>query len=75
MSGGIFSGLSVLGVPRSVSSAPNTVVQLPGGDRLVLNEQVHTADGSLTVTGLHYTSPTGLDISIASATCGSATSN
>lgn len=60
---------------------PNTAVDIPGVlpgsppiGRLVLNEQISNADGSLTVYGAHLTVDTAalgsLDVVVTAATCG-----
>jgi hypothetical protein len=51
--------LTIAGVPITVPSAPNTVVNVPGGARLVVNEQsaVPGADFGTTVNGVHLIVP------------------
>jgi hypothetical protein len=64
-----------------VSGRPNQAIDLPQVLRVVVNEQVRGADGSLTVTALHIrllgggvTGQLGSgDIRLASATCGRGT--
>ncbi|WP_236792499.1 choice-of-anchor P family protein [Amycolatopsis sp. GM8] len=64
-----------------VAAAPNTALGLPGIVQVIVNEQIHHDDGSLTVNALHIkllggqlTGALGSgDIVLASATCGKAT--
>ncbi|MEV8114679.1 choice-of-anchor P family protein [Streptomyces xiamenensis] len=72
---------AVVAVPESArvnvtgSPQPNTILELPGGlGRIVLNEQVTGADGSLTVNALRLTLGEGAgllagDVVIGSVTC------
>lgn len=71
-----------LGKLGTVSAAtPNLDLGVPGVVRVVANEQIHHADGSLTVNALHITLLGGTltgalgsgDIVLASSTCGQAT--
>jgi hypothetical protein len=71
-----------LGSLGHVSAAtPNLDIDVPGVLRIVANEQIHNADGSLTVNALHITLLGGQvtkalgsgDIVLASSTCGPAT--
>lgn len=63
------------------ASTPNLTIGVPGILKIVANEQIHHADGSLTVNALHITllgpglvSALGSgDIVLASSTCGAAT--
>lgn len=65
-----------------ITGKPNQTIDVPQVLRVVINEQVRAADGSLTVTALHVRllggSATGRlgsgDIRLASATCGLGTS-
>ncbi|HWC78720.1 MAG TPA: choice-of-anchor P family protein [Pseudonocardiaceae bacterium] len=70
-----------LGSIGHISAAtPNLVLDVPGVVKVVADEQVHNADGSLTVNALHITllggAATGAlghgDIVLASSTCGPA---
>lgn len=64
-----------------VGTGPNRELGVPGIVQVIVNEQVHHADGSLTVNALHITLLGGTaiaglgsgDIVLASATCGEAT--
>lgn len=77
-SGGSASGrtdvsVRLAGVPVPVSGEPNAVVELPGGTRLVVNEQkaVPGADHGLTVNAVHLTTEDGeVDVVVGSATSG-----
>jgi hypothetical protein len=68
------ASLTVNGQTTAVSTAPNTVIPLPGGvGTVTVNEQVETvtpATGSrvLTVNALHVVIPGVLDVVVASAT-------
>lgn len=67
---GVVSGVPVL----TTNPSPNTTISVPGVATVVLNQQVHNSDGSLTVNAVHITVlPTvngGADVVLASATCG-----
>ena len=60
-------GLSIAGVPVSVTGQPNQTIELPLG-RIILNEQ-RTSGGGITVNALHIII-SGVDVVVASATAG-----
>jgi hypothetical protein len=63
--------LSIGGVPTTVSTAPNTRINLAGAAQLIINEQkpVNGADFGLTVNAVHLIAAGGaVDIVIASST-------
>ena len=60
-------GLSIAGVPVTVTGEPNQTIDLPLG-RIILNEQ-RTSGGGITVNGLHIII-SGVDVVVASATAG-----
>jgi hypothetical protein len=68
------ASLTLNGQTTAVSTAPNTVIPLPGGvGSVTVNEQVATVDAStgsrvLTVNALHVVVPGVLDVVVASAT-------
>lgn len=64
--------LSVGGSAITVPTAPNSVLDLGAGLRLVVNEQtpVTDADTGLTVNAAHLTAPGGVDVIVASSTTG-----
>ncbi|MEU8969597.1 choice-of-anchor P family protein [Streptomyces monashensis] len=60
--------LTVAGVPVKIDGSVNESVDLGVvGTKLVVNEQVRTADGGLTVNAVHLTAP-GVDVVVASST-------
>lgn len=70
-SGTVRLTVRVAGTRIAVSTAPGSGVRLPGGTRLIVNEQrpVPGADYGLTVTAAHLILPPGLgQVTIASAT-------
>jgi O-glycosyl hydrolase len=70
-SGNVSLTVRVAGTRIAVSTAPGSGVRLPGGTRLIVNEQrpVPGADFGLTVTAAHLILPAGLgQVTIASAT-------
>lgn len=70
--------LTIAGAPVTVPTAPNSVIGLPGGARLVINEQTPdpTADFGTTVNAVHLIVPSLLggantvDVVVGSATSG-----
>lgn len=63
--------LRIGGVPTTVPTAPNSEIDLPGGTRLIVDEQapVPGADFGLTVNALHIVAAGGLaDVVVGSAT-------
>jgi hypothetical protein len=60
-------GLSIAGVPVTVTGEPNQTIELPFG-RVILNEQ-RTSGGGITVNALHLIA-SDADIVVASATAG-----
>jgi hypothetical protein len=66
--------LTMAGRPVAVPTAPNSTIALPGGARIVVDEQspAKDADSGLTVTGVHIVVPGGtanlVDISVGTAT-------
>lgn len=62
------SGLSINGVPVTVTGAANQTLAIPGG-RLVINEQ-ETTSGGTRVTALHVVVDGIADVTIASASAG-----
>ncbi len=67
--GGVDLNLTVAGIPIHVGDTPNLNVDLGVlGTKLVVNEQVTNADGSLTVNAAHLTGPGGINIVVASST-------
>jgi uncharacterized repeat protein (TIGR01451 family) len=69
--------LTIGGVPVTVPTAPNSVIGLSGGARLVVNEQtaVPGADFGTTVNGVHLVVPGLLGGTTADVVLGSATSD
>ncbi|MEU1600910.1 choice-of-anchor P family protein [Streptomyces sp. NPDC005708] len=69
--------LTIAGVPVTVPTAPNSVIGLPGGARLVVNEQtsVPGADFGTTVNAVHLVVPSLLGGTTADVIVGSATSD
>ena len=61
------AALSVNGRTIDVSGAPNQTVPLPGGGRVVINEQTSAGPGDITVSALHVTVPGVADVIISSA--------
>lgn len=61
--------LSIAGTPVTVPDTPNYAIDLGAGAKLVVNEQVKTANG-LTVNALHVSALGGADVLIASSTSG-----
>ncbi|MFS8103574.1 Ig-like domain repeat protein [Lentzea alba] len=59
--------LTIVGLPVTVTTAPNTTIPLPGG-KIVINEQV-AVPGGLKVNGARITLP-GVDVVVSSATTG-----
>ncbi|MBF9069219.1 choice-of-anchor P family protein [Streptacidiphilus fuscans] len=65
--------LTIAGVPVTVPTAPNSVIDLAGGAKLVINEQLPTpgADHGLTVNAVHLEALGGLaDVVVGSSTSG-----
>jgi hypothetical protein len=65
-------GLTVNGTPTTVGTAPNETVSLPGGGRLVINEQTTSSTASkskrgITVNAIHLVVPGIADVIVASA--------
>jgi Domain of unknown function (DUF1906) len=69
-SGGATLSLSVGGVPVTVPTTPNAVIDVAGGVRLVVDEQtpVAGADHGITVNALHLTGVGGIDVVLGSTT-------
>jgi hypothetical protein len=65
--------VTVAGQPVTVPTRPNSVVDLAGGVRLVVDEQVPAADADhgLTVNAVHLTAAGGVDVVVGSTTSGS----
>ncbi|WP_326598296.1 choice-of-anchor P family protein [Streptomyces sp. NBC_01803] len=59
-------------VTLAEAPAPNTTLELPGLGRVVLNEQITEADGSLTVNAFHLTLAEG-ELTLGSTNCGTRT--
>jgi hypothetical protein len=61
------AALSVNGQTIPVSGAPNQTVDLPGGGRVIINEQKSPGPGDITVNALHVIVPGVADVVISSA--------
>ncbi|MEY9844188.1 hypothetical protein ABH940_001255 [Streptacidiphilus sp. BW17] len=65
--------LTIAGVPVTVPTAPNSVIDLAGGAKLIINEQLPTpgTDPGLTVNAVHLVALGGLaDVVVGSSTSG-----
>lgn len=65
--------ITVAGVPITVPAGPNSVVDVAGGIRLTINEQIpdHNSDKGITVNALHLTALGGaVDVVVGSAASG-----
>lgn len=73
--GSVSAALTIAGSPVDVPTAPNSEIPLPGGGRIVVNEQVSTrgADSGLTVRAVHIEVP-GIAGNLVDITLGTAAS-